>query len=339
MRPLSFCAPALVISGVLAVWTFGGTSDGSPTFAHLLLRTALFARSAPRIAAAAPAYLASPPRTTDAGLNGPWRVGIQAGHWRIEQLPEELARLRPDTGAAFGSLQEVDVNLRIARRVAHDLSIAGVSVDMLPATVPPGYQADAFVAIHADGGGSRERGFKVSSPWRASEASEMLRDSIQRVYGDLAGIPPDRYGVTYNMRGYYAFSWYRFEHAVAPSTPSAIIETGYLTSSLDRGVIVDDPEVPARAIAMGVLLYLGERQGLKATALVARAYAPLIVAADQAALRFLPGEAERIAAVLPAGTIVHPMSVHGGWVELMVWGNFRVFGWMRRSDLRPVGGG
>ena len=79
---------------------------------------------------------------------------------------------------------------------------------------------DALVAIHADGGGRSERGFKVSSRGELRRPRDLLRDSIQRVYGDLSGIPADRYGVTYNMRGYYAFSWYRFEHAVAPSTPS-----------------------------------------------------------------------------------------------------------------------
>lgn len=339
MRPRLYSAIALLLSLVLALWTFHSSPDGSPSFAHLLLRAALFSRSAPRMAEEAPAYLTPPPLFADGGLDRPWRVGIQAGHWQIDQLPPELARLRTDTGASYGSLQEVDVNLGIARRVAYDLALAGVTVDLLPATVPPGYQADAFVAIHADGGGARERGFKVSAPWRASEASRRLRDDIQQAYGELSGVPMDRYGVTYNMRGYYSFSWFRFEHAAAPATPSAIVETGYLTNKEDRRVIVEDPETPARALAAGIILYLSERARLKPDALVARAYAPMIVASDQAALRVFPDAAERIAAVLPSGTIVRPTLVENGWVELIVWGNFRVFGWMRQADLQAAAGG
>jgi hypothetical protein len=203
-------ALALVAALILALWTFSNSADGTPSFARLVLRAAIFRHLAGHIAAESPAYLSPPPMYTERGLDRPWRVGIQAGHWQIAELPDEQARLRTDTGASYGNLQEVDVNLGIARRVVLYLSLAGVEVDLLPATVPQGYDADAFVAIHADGGGPRERGFKVSAPWRASPASRLLRNAIDRAYGELSTIPADRYGVTYNMRGYYGFSWYRF---------------------------------------------------------------------------------------------------------------------------------
>jgi N-acetylmuramoyl-L-alanine amidase len=337
--PLLFFLSAAVCAAVLAVWTFADSRDGSPSFARLLLQAALFPRLAAHIAAGEPDYLTPPPFGADRRLLGPWRIGIQAGHVNIDQLPDELWRLRTDSGASYRGMREVDVNLQIARRVARDLVRAGVVVDLLPATVPPGYEADAFVAIHADGGGQRERGFKVSAPWRASEASRLLAEAIERTYGVLSGIPEDRYGVTYNMRGYYAFSWYRFEHAVAPTTQCAIIETGYLTSAADRRIIVDDPEASAQAISDGIIQFLGERPGLSPGSLVARAYTPMIVSADRAALRFFPDKKERISAVLPWGTVVRPICVANDWVELIVWGNFRIFGWMRRADLQPAVGG
>jgi N-acetylmuramoyl-L-alanine amidase len=318
----------LLLASAIAAAAAGGTILGSG-------RDTLSAARLPEI----PAYLSPPPLYTERGLDRPWRVGIQAGHWDISDLPDEQAHLRTDTGASYGRLQEVDVNLAIARDIARDLSLAGVTVDLLPARVPAGYDADAFVAIHADGGSPQARGFKVSVPWRASEASLLLQDAIERAYGSLSGIPMDRYGVTYNMRGYYAFSWYRFSHAVAPSTPCAIIETGYITSRADRAVIVDDPQAAARAITAGIILYLSKRPTLKTDALVARAYPPMIVAAGQAALRFLPGDDERVAAVLPSGTVVHPLQMENGWVDLMQWGNFRVFGWMKLADLQPAVGG
>jgi len=302
-----------------------------------VVRGAWAAQPSAALLSRATVYLAPPPLYSERGLDRPWRVGIQAGHWRIDELPNELGRLRSDTGAKFGNLQEADVNLAIARRVAEDLTRAGVAVDLLPATVPPGYDADAFVAIHADGGGPRERGFKVSAPWRASEAAVLLRDSLERAYETLSTIPLDRYGVTYNMRGYYAFSWYRFTSAVAPSTPCAIIETGFITSRADRAVIVDHPETAASAITAGIIAYLGQRPALRSGDLVARSYAPMVVTSEGARLRFLPGDDERVAAVLPSGTVVHPLQVENGWVELMQWGNFRVFGWMKAADLHPPG--
>jgi N-acetylmuramoyl-L-alanine amidase len=266
-------------------------------------------------------------------------VGIQAGHWNIGQLPEEQARLRNDTGTRWGPLREVDVNLRIAEVTADLLRSAGVTVDLLPAMVPPGYDADAFVAIHADGGANGTiRGWKIAAPRRASAASRILRDSIARAYGAVTALPEDRYGVTFNMRGYYAFSWTRYDHAVGPATPSAIIETGYLTSAADRGVIVDDPREAATGIAVGIMAYLSERAGLPPLALVPLSFPPLVVSADNAAVRYFPDDSERVAAHLPAGTIVRPFDEINGWVELTVNGNFRVSGWMRRSDLQDTEG-
>ncbi len=56
-----------------------------------------------------------------------------------------------NTGTAWGSYREVDVNLAVATRAAEILRSKGVDVDLLPGTVPPDYLADAVVAIHADG--------------------------------------------------------------------------------------------------------------------------------------------------------------------------------------------
>jgi N-acetylmuramoyl-L-alanine amidase len=237
-------------------------------------------------------------------------------------------------------MTEAEVNLAIARHVALQLEEAGVIVDLLPATVPPGYDADAFVAIHADdGGGSREAGWKIASPWRSSEASRRLRDSVAYAYALTTGLPSDRYGVSYNMRGYYAFSWTRFNHAIAPSTPAAIIETGFLTSAADRRIIVEDSARAARGISLGIIMFLAQRASMSPDSLVPLRYAPMAVATEQAAVRYFPYEGERVTARLPAGTWVRPMNEENGWVELTVWGNFRVFGWMRKSDLQEVQSG
>ncbi len=238
----------------------------------------------------------------------------------------------------WGPLHEADVNLAMARSVARDLAAAGVTVDLLPATVPVGYTADAFVAIHADGGGRLASGWKVAAPRRASAASRMLVDDIARAYGPVSGLPEDRYGVTFNMRGYYAFSWTRYAHTVSADTPAAIIETGYLTSASDRQVIVDDPEKAALGITAGIIAFLGQRASLPPAALVPLSYPPMIVTTNDAVLRSFPADDERIAARLPAGTRVRPTDAVSGWIELTVQGNFRLSGWMRSADLVTTGG-
>ncbi len=65
------------------------------------------------------------------------RVGLQAGHWLVEQAPEELRRLQH--GTSGGGKQEWEVNLDLARRARVLLQAAGVEVDILPTAVPPRY--------------------------------------------------------------------------------------------------------------------------------------------------------------------------------------------------------
>ena len=310
--------PLSAASVVLRAWPRGGP-----------------AAAARRRSPGAPVAAAPLPIARVRGVLTPWHVGIQSGHWQIDQLPDEQYRLRADTGAQWRSLTEAAVNKEIAGRVVRQLQDAGVMADLLPATVPPAYDADAFVAIHADdGGGTDTSGWKIATPWRSSEASRRLRDDTARAYSQVTGLPEDRYGVSYNMRGYYAFSWTRFEHAVAPTTPAAIIETGFLTSAADRLLIVDDPERAARGISMGIIAFLGDLSRLPSEALVPLAYPPMEVAVDNSALRYFPEPDERIRTWLPAGTRVRPVDQENGWTELVVWRNFRVFGWMRDSELQ-----
>src|SRR6266436_6582429 len=56
----------------------------------------------------------TPPKVPD----GPRRVGIQAGHWMTDNVPPELQRLDAATGASWNGVNEVDINLDIAQRVA-----------------------------------------------------------------------------------------------------------------------------------------------------------------------------------------------------------------------------
>ncbi len=326
-------AAAAVIGVIILASFLASHPDGGPALAVILAGTQTLPRRAQALGAGLAEYLAPPPLGFRPAPFEKWRVAIQAGHWKMGEVPPEQAHLEDNTGAYAAGVYEADVNLAIARLAAEDLRRAGVDVTLLPAAVPPGFDADAVVAIHADGGDALHRGFKVAAPWRSSAASRMLRDSLRMSYGLLTGMPEDRYGITYLMKGYYAFSWYRYVHAISASTPAAIIETGFITSAADRELLTTHPDVPARAISQGILMFLGQEAALAPRDFVPRSYPPMTVETDQAALRKGPEDGAPAAARLPAGTVVRPFEHRNGWVDVMVWGNYRVFGWIRESDL------
>jgi len=185
------------------------------------------------------------------------RVGLQAGHWLVEQSPPELGRLQP--GALGGGKQEWEVNRDLAQRAERLLEEAGVEVDLLPSTVPIRYRANAFVAIHADGDpAGAARGFKVARPGFSSlpVVDDQLVAALSTAYASATALPRDDEHISLRMRYYYAFNSRRYCHAVAPGVPQAIIETGYLTSAADRALLLGDPDAAARGIANGVLAFL-----------------------------------------------------------------------------------
>ncbi len=190
--------------------------------------------------------------------SAPLRVGLQAGHWRAAEAPDELRGLRNNGGSSGGGKAEWEVNLEIAHLTRALLEEAGYAVDILPATVPEAYRADVFISIHADGhNDSSVRGFRVGSPRRdatrrASEFAEVLAEA----YGEATGLRHLPVA-TRRMRGYYAFRYTRYLHAIHPSTVGVIIETGFLTSPRDREVIVSDQGRAARGIFDGVTRFLG----------------------------------------------------------------------------------
>lgn len=188
---------------------------------------------------------------------GPPRVGLQVGHWKNEELPEELSRLIGRTGSSGGETSEWEVNMAIAEETKKILEERGIVVDILPATVPPKYWADAFISIHADGSESGSTtGYKAAAPRRDfSGKAEKLVNFIETEYEKKTDLVKDP-NITRNMRGYYAFAWWRYEHAVHPMTASVILETGFLTNPSDRKIIVNHPEISAEGLAKGIIQFL-----------------------------------------------------------------------------------
>lgn len=199
---------------------------------------------------------------------GPKRVGLQAGHWQYADAPDELAELRSNPGTSGGGKAEWEVTLDIAQRAAEMLRASGVEVDVLPTTIPVRYRANAFVSIHADGDGAGAlHGFKVTGPGFSGtpEADQLLVTSINDEYGATTGLPRMDNQISLRMRYYYAFNARRYQHAVAPGVPQAIIETGFLTNWDDRNYLIGNPDLVARGIADGVSKFLESGQSIPAT--------------------------------------------------------------------------
>ena len=164
-------------------------------------------------------------------------VGIQVGHLDSGEQPNELARLRYNTGGHWDGVNEVDINQQTALLLHDMLQAEGVEVTLLPATVPPKFRADLFLSIHADSSPEPwRRGYK-SAHWRKprNKLEPDLKRFIDEAYFYYTGLPDDDSNVSGSMLEYYAFNR-AYRHAVSKRTPSLIVELGlYFQSRRFKG--------------------------------------------------------------------------------------------------------
>lgn len=168
-------------------------------------------------------------------------IGLVAGHWQN------------DSGAVCeNGLREVDLNLEIARSVAHILREQGYQAEVLPEFSPKlnGYKAAVFLAIHCDSCIEELSGFKIarmthsSAPDREDELVELLYES----YAQATGLQPHLNTITDDMRQYHAL------RQIAPETPGAIIECGFMGG--DQYLLTEETDRVAVGIANGILAFL-----------------------------------------------------------------------------------
>ena len=170
------------------------------------------------------------------------KVGIVAGHWRS------------DSGAICDDgLQEVTINLDVASRVVAILQYEGYDAELLPEYSDKlvGYEADAFVSIHADACNVPEAsGFKVARVAASAipEEEDRLVECLVREYGETTGLDFHRNSITYDMRDYHAFN------EIHPHTPGAIIELGFMGA--DRELLTEDAYHVAQGVARGIACFL-----------------------------------------------------------------------------------
>lgn len=195
---------------------------------------------------------------------GPVRIGLQVGHWKTSEMPEELAKIRDRGGGTSGmGMAEWQVVLIIAEKTAELLKNKGYQVDILPATVPKKYWADAFVAIHADGNlNPLVSGYKVAAYQKdRTGKADNLAQLVSENYGKVIDFPLDP-NITKNMTRYYAFNFRRYEHAIHPMTPGILIETGFMTNKNEADFLINKPEIVAEGIANGIIQFI-EQSGIE----------------------------------------------------------------------------
>lgn len=172
----------------------------------------------------------------------PRRVGIIPGHWKS------------DSGATCEDLAEVDITVAVANKTKALLERFGYQVELLPEFSEKlrGYEADVLLSIHADSckpiaGAS---GFKVARAANSAipEIEDRLVDCLWNEYEAAVQLPRHPGSITRDMLYYHAFN------EIAPQTPAAIIELGFMGA--DKAVLVFGQDEIAQGLANAIVCFL-----------------------------------------------------------------------------------
>lgn len=171
-----------------------------------------------------------------------YRVAIVAGHWKN------------DSGAVCtDGLQEVQINLTVAREVVSILEQRGYEARLFPefAAELKGFEGSAFVSIHSDSCQTPGlSGFKVAHVENSAAPvkEEQLVNCLWSEYEKATGLARHEDSITEAMRNYHNF------RQISPATPGAIIELGFMLE--DRNLLVYRYKAVAQGVAAGIVCYL-----------------------------------------------------------------------------------
>jgi len=201
----------------------------------------------PALSTPSPMPTRVPGATASAGPTAPPpnRIGIVAGHWQH------------DSGAVCeDGLREVDINLDVAQRVVALLTQSGFDAEILAEFAPEltNYQGTALISIHSDSCSVPEAtGFKVAhvSASVVPEAEDRLVACLIERYNQATGLPFHKNSITFDMTEYHAF------YEIAPETPAAIIEIGFMAA--DRQLLTQKPDRVAQGIVNGIKCFIENR--------------------------------------------------------------------------------
>lgn len=245
---------AIVYMGGRVAWTLysppaTGVLNGSPTLLpETRLATLQMSLPDTPIPTAIPLMTALPAKTQTAiavqktTQPVPLKIGIVAGHWQN------------DSGAVCDDgLMEVEINIDIAQRVVSQLTLSGYNAEMLAefSSKLKDYQAAALISIHTDSCGAGDlSGFKVArvSSSQVPDIEDRLVSCLSDEYRDATGLQFHQDTITFDMTEYHAF------YEIAPETPGAIIEIGFM--SADRSLLTKRQDKVVSGIVNGIKCFI-----------------------------------------------------------------------------------
>lgn len=154
-----------------------------------------------------------------------------------------------DLGRA--ELTEAEVNARVAGLVAKKLETLGIDVEVFTEydTRLEGLRADVLLSLHADSCVDYS-GYKAATREASvvAEQESTLIACIDTVYPATTGLTHHPFTVTRDMIGYHAF------RKIAPTTPAAILEMGFLGG--DKALLTNQTDRVAQGVADSLLCFL-----------------------------------------------------------------------------------
>ncbi len=154
----------------------------------------------------------------------------------------------------YAGLWEVHVTTDVAERLARLLTAKGYNVldlDEYDARLP-GLQAAVMLSLHADSCVDWEGATGYKSARADASAIPDIEDRLvaclDEHYSRATRLPQHPGSITHNMTAYHAF------RQVAPTTPAAILELGFLYH--DHEVLTQKQDVMAEALLLGIECFL-----------------------------------------------------------------------------------
>ena len=197
------------------------------------------------------------------GLEMPWDSQLSRQPVVLGAFNRQVALISGHAGYDSGAvctddadnvlLTEAEVNAVVATLTAGLLREAGADVLILDEYDPrlDGLEADVLLSIHADSC-IDATGYKAAyyTRSRVPAAADRFLACIDDRYAAVTGLPHHPNTVTHDMTEYHAF------RKIAPDTPAAILETGFLGG--DQALLTQDPARVARGVADSILCFLEE---------------------------------------------------------------------------------
>jgi N-acetylmuramoyl-L-alanine amidase len=146
---------------------------------------------------------------------------------------------------------EAEINERVTQAVARFLAAADIPTLILDEYDPQlvGLEASVLLSLHADSCievSGYKAAHRLNSP--LEERENQLLACIDHHYAAVTGLAPHPDTITPNMTEYHAY------RQIAPSTPAAVLEMGFLGG--DRALLTQQPDLVAKGIVDSLLCFL-----------------------------------------------------------------------------------